>query len=353
MARINESELERQLGAGRLSSLYVVAGEEKFMVRRTAQQVIGAAAGDMFPEFNRNELDGACDMDRLADACAALPFMAEHKCVAVQDMDIFERAQHDMDKLYGLFGELPDTTTLVLWFPTVSPAGKQQSTQWNKFLGAAEKHGSVLLLGRRPPEQLRAELTRQAKKWGCTLPAKSSRLLIEYVGADLHGLLRELEKLCAYTLGMGGTEITTAAIEELVPKSTEITTFLMVDALVEGNYQRAYSLLDVLFTQKEKPTMILAALSTVYVDMYRVLGAQDSGLPCTAPMQYGDYKGKDFRLRRAQKNLRRLSAPMLHQCLGLLLEADLALKSSRMQDRLILDSLVARLLLCCTQGADR
>ncbi len=162
MARINESELERQLGAGRLSSLYVVAGEEKLMVRRAAQRVIGAAAGVVFPEFNRNELDSACDMDRLADACTALPFMAEHKCVAVQDMDILERDQHDVDKLYSLFGELPETTTLVLWFPTVSPAGKQ-GTRWSKFLITADQHGSVLLLGRRPPEELRSELERQAK----------------------------------------------------------------------------------------------------------------------------------------------------------------------------------------------
>ncbi len=352
MARINESELERQLEAGRLSPLYVVAGEEKLLVRRAAQRVIAAAAGDAFPEFNRNELDSACDIDRLADACAALPFMAEHKCVAVQDMDVLERGQDEVDKLYSLFEDLPETTTLVLWFPTVAPAGKQ-SARWNKLLGTAEKHGSVLLLGRRPPEELRSELTRQAKKAGCTLPSKSARLLIEYAGTDLHRLTGEVEKLCAYTLGTGSTEITPAAIEQLVPKSTEITVFLMVDALVEGNYQKAYSLLEVLFTQKEKPTMILAALSTAYVDMYRVLGAQDSGLSPTAPLEYGDYKGKDFRLRRAQKNLRRLTAPMLHQCLGLLLEADLALKSSRMQDRLILDSLIARLLLCCTQGADR
>ena len=353
MARIKEAELKKQLASGELSPLYIIAGEEKLLVRSLAQKVIDAAAGDVFPEFNRNELDGACDMDRLGDACAALPFMAPHKCVAVQDLDLQERGQEELDKLYSLFEELPETTTLVLWFPTTDPAGKQQSNKWNKLLSAAEKRGSVLLLGRRTPEELREELARRAKKMGCTLPPGSCRLLLEYAGADLHRLLGELEKLCAYTLGLGGTEITPAAIEQLVPKSTEITVFRMVDALVEGNYQRAYSLLEALFAQKEKPVANLGARSTAYMDMYRVLGAQDSGLPPTAPMDYGDYKGKDFRLRRAQKNLRRLSALQLHRCLGLLLEADLALKGSRLSDRLILDSLVGRLLLCCAQGADR
>jgi DNA polymerase-3 subunit delta len=352
VARITEAEAKRQLEEGGLSSLYVVAGEEKHMVRKAAQKLITQAAGEAFPEFNRNELDSGCDIDALCDACVALPFMAEHKCVAVRDFDLFGRDQRDLDKLYELMEALPETTTLVLWFPTLSPGGRQ-APRWNSFLKKAEKCGSVLLLGRRSPEELRGELTRQAKKAGCTLPPKSLRLLLDYGGQDMNRLLGEMEKLCAYTLGMGETEITPAAIERLVPKSTEITVFLMVDALVEGNYQRAYSLLENLFAQKEKPTMILGAMASAYVDMYRVQGALDSGLQADAPLAYGDYKGKDFRLRRAQKNLRRISGPTLCQCLSLLLEADLSLKSSRLQDRLVLDGLIARLLLCCTQGADR
>lgn len=352
MARITEAEAKRQLEEGGLSSLYVVAGEEKHMVRKAAQKLITQAAGEAFPEFNRNELDSGCDIDALCDACVALPFMAEHKCVAVRDFDLFGRDQRDLDKLYELMEALPETTTLVLWFPTLSPGGRQ-APRWNSFLKKAEKCGSVLLLGRRSPEELRGELARQAKKAGCTLPPKSLRLLLDYGGQDMNRLLWEMEKLCAYTLGMGETEITPAAIERLVPKSTEITVFLMVDALVEGNYQRAYSLLENLFAQKEKPTMILGAMASAYVDMYRVQGALDSGLQADAPLAYGDYKGKDFRLRRAQKNLRRISGPTLCQCLSLLLEADLSLKSSRLQDRLVLDGLIARLLLCCTQGADR
>lgn len=253
MARITESECKKQLDAGALSSLYVVAGEEKFMVRRHAQRLIDKAAGDAFPEFNRNELGSACDIDALADAAAALPFLAEHKCVAVQDLDLFERSQHELDKLYELMANLPDTTTLVLWFPTLDPGGKQ-AARWRGFLSQAEKHGSVLLLGKRPPEELKALLERQAKKQGCTLPARSSRTLLEYAGTDLNRLTGELDKLCAYTLGTGGTEITPAIVEELVPKGTEITVFLMVDALVAGDYQRAYNLLEALFAQKEKPT---------------------------------------------------------------------------------------------------
>lgn len=352
MPRITEQELKQQLDAGALSSLYVLAGEEKYMVRRAAQQLIGRAAGDAFPEFNRNEMGSACPIDKLADAAEALPFMAGHKCVAVQDLDVLEREEPEIKKFYELLENLPGTTTLVLWFPTWAP-GKKYAAKWSGFLKKAEACGQVLLCAKRSPEELGRILSSQAKKAGCRFPAPARRRLLDYAGHDLSRLLGELEKLCAYALGSGQGEITPDMVEELVPKSTEITVFLMVDALVAGNFERAYSLLEVLSTQREKPTAILAALSSAYVDMYRVRAALDSGQPASAPMGYADYKGKSFRLERAQRNGRKLDTPALHRCLKLLLEADLALKGSRLQERVVLDGLIARLLLATTQGADR
>ncbi len=73
-------------------------------------------------------------------------------------------------------------------------------------------------------------------------------------------------------------------VEELVPKSTETTVFLLAGALVAGDYEKAYTLLDVLFYQREEPIAILGALATSYVDMYRVRAALESGgIPIGTP----------------------------------------------------------------------
>ena len=52
MPTVDESGLRKRIGAGELSGLFVVAGEEKYLVKRLAQQLIKRAAGDAFPEFN-------------------------------------------------------------------------------------------------------------------------------------------------------------------------------------------------------------------------------------------------------------------------------------------------------------
>ena len=165
-----------------------------------------------------------------------------------------------------------------------------------------------------------------------------------------------MQKLCAYALGSRPAgeetppEITAAMVEELVPKSTEATAFLLANALVAGNYEKAYGHLDALFQQGEDPIAILGALSSVYVDMYRVKAALESGLPATAPAEYGDYKGREFRLRNGERNARGVPPPVLGESLSLLLQADLALKGSKLSPRTVLDQLIARLLLASKEA---
>ena len=232
----------------------------------------------------------------------------------------------------------------MFWYPTLDFDGKR-SSKWRKFLKQAEERGTVALCARRGQGDLLRFVTREAEKAGCALPRQAAQKLLEYAGQDLTTLQNEVEKLCAYALGQGQGEVTLAMIEELVAKSTETTVFLLSGALVAGNYEKAYTLLDALFYQREEPIAILGALATSYVDMVRVRAALENGGTYGDAAQYGDYKGKDFRLKKAQQNVRGVPQQVLRESLHLLLEADMALKGSRLEPRIILDELIAKLLL--------
>ena len=348
MPTITEQELKAHMNAGNLSSLYLLKGEEKLLVKRAAKKLIRQASGEDFPEFNRSEFPSGAPVEGIVDAAAALPFMAGHKCVAVSDFDPEEHSPQELDQLCSLLDDVPETTTLVLYFPTLTPRSK--SDKWRKLLDKAGKKGCVVDFPRREPGDLRQILSRTAERQGCQLSKSALDKLTEYVGKDLNQLLGELEKLCAYTLGRGEREITPAAVEELTPRRMEDTVFQMMDALLLGNARQAYSILDGLFYQNAEPVKILGAMVTPYVDMLRVKGAMDSGLPTDAPREYApeykpDRNGRiNFRLRKAQNNLRFFSTRSLRECLGLLLEADGALKGSQLEDRLVLERLMARLM---------
>ena len=162
MAAITETELKRQLAEGSPASLYLVAGEEKYLVKRWAQRVIKAAAGDSFPEFNRNELGSAAAVDAIADAAEALPLFAPHKCVAVADWDPEARDQTELQKLKELLQNLPETTTLLFWYPTLDLDGKKSKTK--NFMKWAAQYGGSLLCQRREVSDLRRLLLREAAK---------------------------------------------------------------------------------------------------------------------------------------------------------------------------------------------
>lgn len=345
MPLITEQDLKKHIAAGAFAPLYLLSGDEKLTLKRAAYKLIEKSSGDSFTEFNRALFTNDSGIENIAAAVEALPFMAERKCAAVSDFDPETKSSEDLDKLWDLLEDLPDSTTLVFWYPTLDIPAKK-SSKWKKFLDKADKAGYTVDFPRLGAVDLHRLLKKEAERQGCVLPSKSWEKLLGYAGSDLHTLRSEVEKLCAYALGLGQTEITPAMVEELTPKSTETTVFIMVKALAAGRYEEAYSQLDLLFYRGEEPIAILGAMAASYIDMYRVKAALESGLTSSAPAEYSpDYKGRGFRLQNAERSSRKLTLAGLRRCLDLLLEADLSLKGSRLEPRLVLEGLISRLLL--------
>lgn len=351
MPKIDGARLKKLLSEGYLPGLYVIAGEEKHSVKKAAQALIAKASGKMFPEFNSNEFGNEALAEDIGAAVEALPFMAEHKCVSVSDYNMDEKSGEELQRICEMIEEVPETTTLVFWYPTLEPGGKNASG-WKTFLKKAEAVGNVVLFGRKKPEELQKLMMRQAAKEGCVLSRSVAEKIVEYAGQDLNLLEQEIGKLSAFALGsweeggrQGEAEITADMVESLTCKTPETTSFLMANAVVAGNYEKAYSLLDVLFYQKIKSPMILGALCGPYVDMYRMWAAKESGRTSSALLDYGEYKGREFCLRNAERNIRSLSKGAVRKSLNLLMEADMAIKGSPLDDRVIFEELIAKLLL--------
>lgn len=349
MPELDAAQLKKQIAAGELHSLYLITGEEKYLVSREAARLIRAAGGEGLGEFNSQAFTNDSTVDAIADAAEALPVFAERKCVSVADFDLEEKKSDELEKLWELLKNVPDTTTLVFWYPTASPSG----TSWQKLTKLCREKGFVLFCARRDAAELAKMLIRAAEKEGCVLSRRNADKLVEYAGQDVGRLLNEMEKLCAYALGRGQAEITGEDIEELVSQSMETTAFILSNALLSGNYEKAYGLLDTLFYHREEPVRILGALSNSYVDMQRVQTALESGRGAVDAAEYGDYnkdrKKTGYRLGVAEKNARRIRPPMLRKSLELLLEADMSLKGSSIDPQLVLEELIAKLLLAAQE----
>ena len=101
---------------------------------------------------------------------------------------------------------------------------------------------------------------------------------------------------------------------------------------------------DTLLFQREEPVMLLGAIASAYVDLYRARAAADSGESAMALGPVFDYGRMEFKLRNAARDCRRYTLAQLRRCLDALADADAALKGSRTPPRVVLEKMMAELM---------
>ena len=363
---LSDKDLKRQIRENRIGKLYLLYGSDQFSLKHRAAQLIDCCDTGTFSDFNLHRMTNAHSVQEIADAVEALPLMAERSCVAVADFDLAEKNATEKEQLLELIQAVPETTVLIFYYPTVSFSEK--SPDYRKWVKALDRLGQVVSFPQKTAGELGGLLQRKAAQRDCRLSKENAARMISYLGTDLQLLQNEMEKLCAFTLGRasqagepsgtgassGGEgmrlEITRSVIEELIPVPAEGTVFQLSTALLSGNAETAFQYLNRLLANREEPVAILAVLSMAYVDRYRVLAATESGASYQAVMQYGDYKGKDFRLRKAQQNLRGVSRKQLGESLEILLRTDRRLKSSGGDPQILLEQMMLELLILARKG---
>ncbi len=335
---MDEQGIRKHIAGGELLPLYFFIGEEKLSLKKYLNRLLKVSIPENFTDFNFNEFKSDATVDEIADASMALPFMAQRKCVLVSDFVLDEKSSTDRDKFEELLTLLPDTTVLIFYYPTANVKG---FSKYKKIDALIKERGLVVDFKRKEGAELLKYICKAAEKQGSRIEKNNAQKLVEFVGNDLNTINNELIKLCMYAKNR---EISLDDMELLVSKSVEATVFELSKCILASNFAKSYEILDKLFYMGEKAVPILAVMSASFIDIYRVKCALEAGKTVTSPSEYADYKGKDFRLKYAQRDGRNLSTATVGKCLKLLLKADLDLKSSKLDDKTVLETLIAKLL---------
>ncbi len=349
MAVVNEQDFKKEALAGDFSNLYLIYGEEKYLVKKYTEYLLTKVEGKNASGFDTDLLPPAVDIEGISQSAEQLPVMSEKRCVCVSDFDFEGLSESDLKELIAFCSDLPDSTVLIFSQPTLSydikKAGKTR-----KFAAAAEKCGTVLYLDKRGAAALERQVVSWARKLGCEISDMNAAKLIESCGTDMNTLKNETEKLCAYT---GEGIITEESIRLVSVKNIEARTFALSDAIIRRDFITAYKQLDLLYYQREKPEMILGVLSSAFVDIYRVKTAVESGERPSVLKEIFPYKGKEFKIRNAERNMNRYSSAALSRILNVIADTDIKLKSSGGDGRLLLETLIARILLIVKEDGEK
>ena len=131
----------------------------------------------------------------------------------------------------------------------------------------------------------------------------------------------------------------------LVEEAKKVTNSDVAICIMSGDFKGAYSQLAQLIEQNEKPEIILSTLGSVYIDMYRMRVANESGMTISNVSADFKYGRRDFVLKKANSNSKKYSTSALRKALDIILQTDIKLKSTRADTKILLETLITRLML--------
>ena len=288
MPRITEADLKKQIKNKSFSPVYLIYGSEQMFVKSYTKKLCEAVAGKNPSDFNYHTFSGDIDFQELAASLQIMPFMAERNCVVVTDIYFDNMVKDRLDTLKELTSRAWDGTVLIISMPTYVPS--KNKTSFTALIKRVEKIGSVCCFEKINSQIIEKYVAKWANENGKLISHLNASKIISNVGDDLNLLKNEVNKIAAYAKG---EEITDRDIDLLSTVNLEARTYDMADDVINGRDDRAFRKLDTLFCQREEPINILYALSSAYVDAYRMRVADECSVSKETVAKDFAYKNRE------------------------------------------------------------
>ena len=332
---------------------YILYGQDDFS-RNQALEKIKAELGDsQMLAVNTSRLDGQhLTLNELKDNCNATPFLSPYRLVIVDGLlKRFEpkwgkprvskrtgsNARNGLGEwrdLGSCIGQMPQTTVLVLIDLFDSKSKGDANPLLKKLSPLANKVELFPLLRGKP---LAVRIGRQVSEKGGSITPQAVSLLAGLVGGNLWTMNNEITKLLLYTRGR---IIDEEDVRQLVSYAQEANIFALVDAVVEGQVQKAQLALYRLYQEGDSPTHILAMITR----QFRLIAQARELSPGFSSRQIQDKLGlKGYALDKTLRQARLYDLEHIRRAYDELLETDLAIKTGKYNDQLALEILVSEL----------
>ena len=265
-------KLKADLSAGTPGCAYIFYGEESYLREYYLGELRKKLVPAGFEEFNYHKLEGKdLTVQSLAEMAEAMPMMAERTLIVVTDFDLFKLNEEQREKLIAFLDDIPPYCCVVFVYDTVE---YKPNRTMKKLYKAVSDYVEAVEFRAADNSDLVAWIARRFKALGKEIDRQTAEYLIFTCGGLMTGLVPEIAKIGAYAKGKTITQKDIDAVADPV-LSAEV--FKLSDAVLQGNYDLAASILGDLLKMQTEPIMILAALGSQLRRIYTARMAIDSG----------------------------------------------------------------------------
>lgn len=341
MPETSYEKLKKDIASGELRSLYLLHGEA-YIVEYFEKSLRDKILGNIYSDFDVSVFsEENLNLDKLSVALETLPVKASKKCIIIHNLPIESWDADKTENFIDIISDVPDFSSLIIT-QCSEISGAKNSAKFKKIQKAVSEKG-VLSNFSKKDIPIEKQLIFWAKKeYNKNLSTENAKIIKNIcANHNLTALKNELKKVCE----LENTDtVTENSLKILSQSKIKTGVFDLPKAILAGDCEKAFKILDDLIEQKEEPIAILAVIGSEYIDMYRVKAFLNERRSSAELAKIFDYKNKEFRLKNAEKRCAHIDIDQIKRHLEYLLDADLKLKSTSLSSKLVLSQLIVNLI---------
>lgn len=324
---MNYQQLKQSLGQGNIAPVYLLYGEENYLIEDVLRSIEQQVLKSGFRDFNYQLFYGEdAPTADIINAALTAPMVADKRLVVVKNVGQIKAAQ--LNKLSDYAAKPSSTSVLVLIGDKLD-----SKKAWVKKISS---NAVAVRFYRLYERQAISWIMSQTGKEGYRMSPGAAQTLLELSGNDLATLANQLEKLYAYAASE--KKISLEDVEQVVGRVKQHNIFELVEAMGNKKLEQALHILAKIMTQGEPPQLVLALIGRQLRHIWRAkcMLAQGDSWERIGP-KLGIPK---FFLKNFVSQAKRFSSSDLQSAFHNLLIIDIRLKSGTLCPRLSLEILL-------------
>jgi DNA polymerase-3 subunit delta len=323
---------------GEIKPVYFLTGEESFFIDLISDFIEENVIPEEAKGFDQMILYGRdVDLNDLFVQARRFPMIGDRQVIIVKEAQHLFRKQQEYDLLEDYLNNPSPKTLLVFNYKHKKPDARK------KAIKLLKKVGVYFETKRMYEREVTGWIGQTVKEMGYHIDAKSTQMLMDFLGTDLSKIYNELQKL--QIILPQGTSITPEVIEKNIGISKDYNTFELKSAVAKGNYLKAQRIVNYFNANpKEHPLPVsLAVMYNFFRDLFIYHTLVDKSRHAVAKaLKINPYFVSEYEDAASRYPMKKLTRIMSY-----LEEADLkskGLNSGSMQHKDIMNELVFKIM---------
>ncbi|NMA07180.1 MAG: DNA polymerase III subunit delta [Ruminococcaceae bacterium] len=315
-------------------SVFYIIGNNRFSFDSSTEKILKSIPNNKVMLFDANKINRE-DLDA---AFFTYHFTNANNIVMIDNFKISSMTNADTAYYKALLSETPNNLTVIL--RDFITANRFTVSKKTRLFFSDIKKAKIIEAGEIryfESEQIIVDL---AAGNGCIISTKAVKRLLELLDGDLTSIENEIKKLAAYT---DYTSIEVDDVEIVSSRTVESGIYDVINSLEKSDLTGALISLKDIIERKTDPVFIANIIFTSFVNLYRAKLFSIYNIDNKKIYEMFSYKTGDRKVLIALNKSNKFTQNQLSRSIELLYNLDKDLKSSRADNKLLLEKAIIQL----------